>query len=140
MEQNNPVINKFFEMYASVSMKANPDRHADLYADEFIAAGPQGSAVFKNDNKFLEWLKQVYTINQNTGMESLQVISVQSNPIGDTYSFATVEWGAKFKKTGEKLVRFEISYLLQFIQNEPKILAYVDHEDQQKVMKELGLA
>ena len=66
-------------------------------------------------------------------------VSVQRNPIGDTYSFVTVEWGAKFEKTGGQLIHFKISYLLQFTQDEPKILAYVDHEDQQKVMKEFGL-
>lgn len=139
MEQNNSVIKNFFETYALVSMEPNLERHASLYAGEFIAAGPSGSAAFKNDGKFIEWLKQVHDFNKKIGMEALRAVSVSSDPISDKYSFATVEWGAKFKKTGEKLIRFEITYLLQFIENEPKILAYVDHEDQEKAMKELGI-
>jgi hypothetical protein len=139
MERNNVAIIKFFESYAVVSMRDDPKLHANLYAKEFIAAGPSGSAVYKNDSAFIEWLKQVYDFNQKTGMETLQVVSVKSEPIGESYTFATVEWGAKFRKTGGELIHFEISYLLQWIENKPKILAYVDHEDQQKVMKERGL-
>jgi hypothetical protein len=139
MEQNNPAIKKFFEEYALISLESDSERHADFYADEFIAAGPSGSAAFKNDSKFLEWLKSVHEFNEKTGMESLQVISVRSNSIGDAYSFATVEWGARFKKTGEELIRFEISYLLRFVGEKLKILAYVDHEDQQKAMEAHGI-
>ena len=139
MEENNQVVKNFFERYSSISMQGNLENHAGLYANEFIAAGPSGSAAFKNDSKLLDWLKQVHDFNKKIGMESLQVMSVQNNPIGDTYSFATVEWAAKFEKTGEELIHFEISYLLQFVKDEPKILAYIDHEDQQQVMKELGI-
>jgi hypothetical protein len=120
-------------------MRSEPEPHANLYANEFIAAAPSGSAVYKNDNQFLEWLNQVYDFNEKTGMESIQVISVHENPITNQYSLATVEWGAKYKKTEGELICFEITYLLQFLENQPKILAYIDHEDQQKVMKERGL-
>jgi hypothetical protein len=139
MIKNNPAIKNFFEKYSSVSLQTNLENHADLYANEFIAAGPSGSAAFKNDGKLLDWLKQVHDFNKKIGMESVQVMSVQSSPIGITYSFATVEWGAKFKKTGEEVIHFETSYLLQFVENEPKMLAYIDHEDQHQVMKKRGI-
>lgn len=133
------MIKDFFENYASVSMKSEPDLHADLYADDFIAAGPSGSAVYKNDAQFLEWLKRIYDFNKKTGMESIRVISVRDNPISGQYSLAWVKWCAKYKKTGEELIHFEITYLLQFFNNQTKILAYISHEDQEKVMKERGL-
>jgi hypothetical protein len=135
----NFTMKNFFESYASVSMKSEPEPHANFYADEFITAGPSGSAVYKNDDEFLEWLKQVHDFNKKTGMESIQVMSVHDKPISEHYSLATVEWGAKYKKTGEELIRFEITYLLQLFENQPKIIAYISHEDQQTVMKERGI-
>ena len=84
-------IENFFETYASVSMKSEPEPHSNLYADEFIAAGPSGSAVYKNDDQFLEWLKQAYAFNKKTGMESIQVISVHNNPISKQYSVVVKE-------------------------------------------------
>lgn len=132
-------IENFFETYALVAMRPEPEPHANLYANEFIAAAPSGSAAFKNDEQFLEWLKQVYEFNEKTGMESIQVISVHENPITNQYSLVTVEWAAKYKKTGGEQIYFEITYLLQFVENQPKILAYIDHEDQQEVMKERGI-
>ena len=139
MMDRKSIIENFFEKYASVSMKSEPDLHAKLYADDFIAAGPSGSAVFKNDAQFLEWLKRIYDFNKKTGMESIRVISVHDNPISGQYSLASVKWGAKYKKTGEELIHFEITYLLRFFQNQIKILAYISHEDQERVMKKRGI-
>jgi len=139
MTDRESMIKNFFENYASVSMKSEPDLHADFYADDFIAAGPSGSAVYKNDAQFIEWLKRIYDFNKTTGMESIAAISVHDNPISGQYSLASVEWGAKYKKTGEELINFEITYLLQFLENRIKIIAYISHEDQEKVMKERGI-
>jgi hypothetical protein len=138
MDRDYPIKN-FFETYALVSMRPEPAPHANLYANEFIAAAPSGSAAYKNDDQFLEWLNQVYDFNEKTGLESIQVMSVHENPITNEYSLATVEWGAKYEKTGGELIHFKITYLLQFLEDQPHILAYIDHEDQQKVMKERGI-
>lgn len=139
MTDRESMIKNFFENYASVSMKSEPDLHADLYTDDFIAAGPSGSAVYKNDVQFLEWLKRIYDFNKKTGMVSIQVISVHDHPISKQYSLASVKWGAKYKKTGEELIDFKITYLLQFFQNQIKILAHISHEDQEQVMKKRGI-
>jgi len=139
MTDRETMIKNFFENYASVSMKSEPGLHANLYADDFIAAGPSGSAVYKNDAQFLEWLRRIYDFNKKTGMVSIQVISVRDNPISEQYSLASVEWGAEYEKTGDALIHFEITYLLQFFQNQIQILAYISHEDQEKVMKERGI-
>jgi len=136
---NKDILKPFFEAYSEASMSSNPTVLASHYADAFIASGSTGSAAFKNDEQFLAWLGQVFEFNQHVGMGSLEVVSIHETPISDHHAFATVEWGARFEKTGDERICFEISYLLRFSEGKPLILAYISHEDQQDVMKARGV-
>jgi len=49
---------EFFERYSRASLGPEPERLAELYDASFLAAGPRGSAAFRNDESFLEWLRQ----------------------------------------------------------------------------------
>ena len=60
-------------------------------------------------------------------------------PISDHYSLAKVHWGAKFCKTGAKLIEFDVSYIVDKTGPEPKIIMFVAHQDEQEAMKNLGL-
>jgi hypothetical protein len=129
----------FFDGYAKASMGPDPEAVADHYASDFVTSGPTGSAAFRNDEKFLAWLRQVHDFNQQSGMQSLEVVSVSQVPIEDHHALATVEWGTTFVKTAEEQIRFQISYLVQLLDGRPVILAYVSHQDQEEVMKARGL-
>ncbi len=50
-----------------------------------------------------------------------------------------VHWGATFKKTGDKLVEFDVTYFIQNPDTNPKIIMFIAHQDEEKAMKELGL-
>jgi hypothetical protein len=132
-------LQPFFDAYSEASTTSDPAVLASHYADAFIASGPTGSATFKNDEQFLAWLGQVCEFNQHVGMGSLEVVSIHETPISDHHAFATVEWGARFEKTGDERICFEISYLLRFSEGKPLILAYISHEEQEEVMKARGI-
>ena len=134
-----PEIERFFDRYAAAALSGEPQRTADLYAPGFIAAGPQGSAVFANDDRFLDWLRSVHEFNRRTGMTSMRVMSIDDRRVSETHCIATVEWGATFAATGEALVRFEITYLLERAPDGWLVLAYVSHADQEAEMRRLGL-
>src|SRR5690606_34477156 len=138
-DMGDEALKSFFEEYARASLDPDPEALAGRYANAFIAAGPTGSAVFNNDEAFRSWLRQVHEFNQQSGMQSLEVVSVRRVPIEDHHALATVECGATFSTTGEELIRFEISYLVQFLGDSPLVLAYVSHDDQEQVMKARGL-
>jgi hypothetical protein len=129
----------FFQRYASISIGPAPEKLADFYDASFLAAGPQGVAAFQNDDAFLGWLRQVHQFNAQTGMTALEAIDVRDTPISNDYALATVRWGARFSKTGEELIEFEISYLLRLTGGGPKVAAYISHEDQEAVMRSRGL-
>ena len=133
-------LEAFFRDYAAASFASEPERIAEFYAGSFIAAGPAGSAVFKNDDRFIEWLSQLRQFNQHSGMTAMEVVSVeQVKALSERHLLSSVEWGARFKKTGEQLIKFRISYLVERVEETWKILVYVSEKDQEEEMRRLGL-
>jgi hypothetical protein len=134
-----PEIERLFREYAAAALGPEAERTAAFYTPSFIAAGPAGSAVFANDERFLDWIRGIHDFNQQTGMEAMEVVTVAERPLSERHTIATVEWGARFRKTGSTLARFEITYLLEHNGEAWKILAYVSHADQEEEMRRLGL-
>jgi hypothetical protein len=132
-------LEQLFRDYAAASLSDEPERIAAFYAPRFIAAGPKGSAVFDNDAAFLDWLRSVHDFNEQTGMQSMQAVAVDQRELSPAHSLATVHWGARFRKTGDQLITFDITYLLESLGNGWKILAYISHADQEDEMRRLGL-
>jgi hypothetical protein len=50
-----------------------------------------------------------------------------------------VHWGVTFRKSGDKLIEFDVTYFIQKTDEEPKIIVFIVHEDEEKAMQELGL-
>jgi hypothetical protein len=132
-------IAQFFGRYAVAVMVPEPAAIAAFYAPGFVAAGPEGSATFANDDAFIEWLRGVHAFNQRAGMTGIEVVAVEERRLSERHTLATVEWGARFVKTGAELIRFAITYLVESDGESWKVLAYVSHLDQTKEMERLGL-
>jgi len=135
---DNQALQSFFKSYAEASV-GDPTALASRYADAFLVSGPSGSGTFRNDDSFTAWLTEVHQFNLGAGMKSMEVVSIEDLALGDNHAFAIVEWGARFEKTGDELIRFRISYLLQSSDRSPLIIAYVSHEDQEELMRSRGL-
>jgi len=132
-------LRRFFDRYAELSQRAEPEELAAMYAPTFIVAGPQGSRAFANDAAFLAWLKQVFEFNQTHGMRSLVVISIYEVVLSPRHSLATVKWGTQFTKTGDRLIEFEIAYLVENAAGGWTILSYISRSDQDEDMKKHGV-
>lgn len=50
----------------------------------------------------------------------------------------TIRWAAKFKSL-DKLVEFDVWYLVRRTGDEPRIILFISRQDEEKAMKELGL-
>jgi hypothetical protein len=132
-------LSRFFEEYARLSQDDEPSALAALYAPTFIVGGPQGSHAFANDARFLEWLRQVRDFNRQHGMRSVAPVAIEEVAISPRHSLARVTWGARFARTGDRLIEFEIAYLLEQSGDRWTILSYISRSDQDEEMRKLGL-
>jgi hypothetical protein len=76
---------------------------------------------------------------KTVGQTSAKILSLRETAICNEYSLVKVHWGVTFRKTGTRLIEFDVSYLVQKIGPEPKIILFIAHEDEEQAMKELGL-
>ena len=72
-------------------------------------------------------------------MFALTAMSIRDVTLSPLHTLATVTWGARFDKTGDRIIAFEISYLLEKAENEWRILSYVSGSDQKVEMEKEGL-
>ena len=132
-------LDRFFGRYGELSTGPQPEALAPLYAATFIVGGPEGSHAFTNDDRFIEWLRQVAEFNRKHGMRALHVMSIRDLTLSPLHTLATVTWGAQFERTGDRLIEFEISYLLERAEDEWRILSYISRADQNAEMAKAGL-
>jgi hypothetical protein len=132
-------LDRFFSRYAELSMGRQPEALAGLYASTFIVGGPEGSHAFTNDARFIEWLRKVAAFNRQHGMRALMAVSIRDVTLSPLHTLAAVTWGARFEKTGDRIIEFEISYLLEEAGDEWRILAYIGRSDQNAEMAKEGL-
>ena len=132
-------LNGFFSRYAELSVGPQPEELAGVYAPTFIVGGPSGSQAFANDVRFVEWLRQGADFNRQHGMRTLAPMTIRDATLSPIHTLATVTWGARFEKTGDRLIDFEISYLLEQTDDEWRILSYISRTDQNAAMEKEGL-
>ncbi|MGE0360043.1 MAG: hypothetical protein AB7H93_04200 [Vicinamibacterales bacterium] len=132
-------VEQFFTHYGSLSMGDDDHALAALYAPSFFVAGPSGSATFANDARFLGWLAQVRAFNQQHGLRHMSPVAVQETSLSPLHVLAHVRWSARFEKTGDRAIEFEIAYLLERAEESWRVLGYVSARDQEEEMRALGL-
>ena len=137
--EKDTVLKEFFESYGVISCSGDLKPLTGFYADSFMVAGPEGSAAFRNDESFVQWLEQLRQTNERSGLKSMRIVAFNEFPISGQYKGATVTWGAQFEKTGEELIEFNITYFVHLPEALPKIIMYISERSQEALMREKGL-
>jgi hypothetical protein len=132
-------VGQFFTRYAALSMGDDGQALAAVYARSFFVAGPKGSLTFANDARFLEWLAQVRAFNRQHGMRAVSPAAVRETALSPRHVLAQVRWSARFEKTGDRAIEFEIAYLMERAGESWRVLGYVSERDQEEEMRALGL-
>jgi hypothetical protein len=132
-----PRIAKLFADYGKSFDALEMRRVAGLYAEDFIAAGP-GGVISQSRDAFLENADKAAEFYRSVGQQSAEMLSARETWFGDKYVMVTVHWGVRFASLPD-LVEFDVSYLVQLTDAEPKIILFISHEDEQETMERLGL-
>jgi uncharacterized protein YndB with AHSA1/START domain len=128
------LFNEYEKAFAALDIK----KSAGFFSDTFISAGPRG-AIAQSKPEFLKRADKAAEFNRRGGQTSAKILSLKETAVSDQYSLMKIHWGVTFKKTGDTMIEFDVSYLVQKIGPEPKIILFIAHEDEEQAMKELGL-
>lgn len=141
-----PQIEAFFYRYTAMFNDAlqggQPDVEgtAACFADQFIEAGPQGVQCGKNDEKFRSMIPQGYAFYKGIGVYSMDVLGMEITLLDPVHALAKVHWKSGFvrKEGSVGAIEFDVIYLVQIKDLQPKIFAYITG-DEQAALKEKGL-
>jgi hypothetical protein len=131
-------IKKLFSEYEKAFSSLEVEKQVPFFAEHFISAGPRGSIAHGRD-EFAKMARKAAEFYRSVGQTSAKILSMEETAISNEYSMVKVHWGVTFKKTGSKLIEFDVTYFIQKTGNEPKIIMFIAHQDEEKAMKELGL-
>ena len=129
-------MEKLFKEYEGHFANLDFKNMAKLYADAFISAGPKGT-IAETKQQFLEKAEQATAHYRQLGMISARILSRYELSISDEYSMVTIHWGVTFQKQSEQKVEFDISYIVQKQQDNPKIVMMITHQDEAETIKRL---
>ncbi len=131
-------IKKLFAEYEKVFNALEVEKQLPFFAEHFISADPRGSIAHGRD-EFAKMANKAVEFYRNVGQTSTKILSMDETPISREYSMVKVHWGVTFKKTGSKLIEFDVTYFIQKTGPEPKIIMFIARQDEESAMKEFGL-
>lgn len=131
-------LDTLFKEYETAFDKLDLKKISGYCADSFISAGPKGS-ITQNKKDYEKKAEQTNKFYKSVGRTSARIISKRVMPICNEYSMVVVRWGITFDKTGNKLIDFDTSYIIEETGSEPKIILVISHVDEEAALKKLGL-
>jgi hypothetical protein len=113
---------------------------AAFYAPVFIAASPAGIFTGKNNAALLKVMREGYARYRQTGMKSMGLGDIRLSEIDDHHCMAHVGWTASYARRSQAdvTIEFEVHYLLQNLDGEPKIFGWVSG-DEQELLRQHGI-
>ena len=130
-------LQKLFDGYGKSFSALEMRRVADLYSENFVAAGPKG-VISQTREEFLANSDKAAAFYRSVGQQSAEIRSAKETWFGDKYVMVTIHWAVAFEKL-DKPAEFDVSYLVQLTDESPKIILFISHEDEQETMKKLGV-
>jgi hypothetical protein len=130
-------VRLFFDEYGS-SFK-EPERVAEFYGQCAIAVDPNFVGCLKGEKEILKTMKEISAYQVKTGLRSMTPNAIEIGEIAPPHYMAKVNWGALFEKTGNRLITFDVTYLIREHQETFQILTSISHEEEHKLRKELGI-
>ncbi len=133
-----PKVEKMFREYEKAFSSLNVKKNASYYADTVISAGPEGSIVtlkedlIKTADKTAEYYRSI-------GLTSARITGMEEIAISAEYSLVKVHWEAKLTKRTKMDFNFDVSYVVQKNRDPPRIILFIAHQDQQEVLRLLGV-
>ena len=126
-------VKNLFTEYEKAFNALEVEKQVPMFAEHFISAGPKGS-IAQGRDEFMKMSRQAADFYRSVGQTGAKILSMKETPVSNEYLMITVHWGATFKKTGDKPIEFDVTYMIQNINDDPKIIMFIAHQDEEKAM------
>lgn len=144
-DRANKRIESFFAAYQqrfeqSLEGKQDVEGQANAFAKFFVEASPAGVNGGANDDKFRKMIPQGMAFYKKIGTTAMKVSSIKTTRLDELHYMARVHWQSFYnnKDGDEVIIEFDVIYLLQDLNKELKIFAYITG-DEQGILREHGL-
>jgi len=133
-------LDQFMATYERNTASDDPAAVVAQFADTFLAAGPDGSVVIPAA-AFAQKLPLRKQHFDNAGLRFTRLIARRDTPIGERYVLVDTQWQMDFAPPGKPAVTLtpQSSFLIDMGAPQPKILAYLSHQDIFKLMEDSDL-
>ena len=141
MHQTSEAIERFFRTFESNTNSDNVGATAALFADVFMAAGPQGAQVVRAGDFALAVPKKKQFFD-SLGCRSTELVSLTETRLDGRYTMATTQWKMAFARPGiesQEVIAASV-YIVDTGGPEPKVVFYLANQDLMQVLKDRGLA
>jgi hypothetical protein len=134
-------IEAFFARYEQAANSFDADIVTSEFSDCFMGADPNGVACIQNDDMFRKAIPQRHAFFQQIGFRSAKILGLVETPLDERYTMVKVHWHMIFEKQPRQPLHFKffVTYVLFDTGTGPKVVFYISHDDEQKVMKDAGL-
>jgi len=107
---------------------------AAMYAETFLAGGPEGARCIRAED-FLKALPKRKEMFERAGCRRTELAGVTETPLGERYAMARTKWRMAFEREGgrEEVVEVESTFIVDFVGEAPRIIAYLAHQDALKM-------
>lgn len=130
-------VNALLRDYEKAFDRLDAEGQASLFAETFISAGPKGTIAQSRD-EFLTMARKAGDYYRSVGQTGAKILHMKETPISEAYTMVAVHWGVTFQKTGDKAIEFDVSYIIQTTGEQPKIIMFITHQDEDQAMKDLA--
>src|SRR3989304_775416 len=122
-------VKKLFSEYEKAFNALEVEKQVPLFAEHFISAGPRGSIALGRD-EFARMASKAPQIYKSGRQTSAKILMMDETAISREYSMVKMQWGVTFEKTGNKMIKFDVTYFIQKTDPEPKIIMFIAHQDE----------
>jgi hypothetical protein len=138
-------IKALFDRYQEFFRKAlagelGMEQVASSYASAFIAASPAGVMVGQNDEQLQQVMRTGFENYRRIGTKDMRIRGIRVSPMDEHHGVAHVAWTATYarKNQPDVAIDFDVHYLVQKLDGEPKIFGWVSC-DEQALLKRHGI-
>ncbi|HTB98602.1 MAG TPA: hypothetical protein VK716_16440 [Terracidiphilus sp.] len=140
MEPMETPVRRFMEKYAQWTARGEMEAVAVFFADDFMAAGPQGAQSVKA-SEFALALPKRKELFDRMGCTKTELIGLEEQALDARYTLARTRWRLTFEPAGRRKeeVLVDSVYLVDCGVNPFRFVLYLANQDIFAILKERGI-